>query len=191
MKINDSGMPEETYWNSLFDIPRIVDWLHLKNISDPIVEIGCGYGTFTIPVAQETRESLYAIDIEPTMIETTQRKILLAHVHNVQLILRDIIEQGTGLDSNSTGMVLLFNILHFHGQKDILEEATRILRPSGVIAIIHWRKDIETPRGPALHLRPDQKMILDSIAGLDLVFHGNTKFLEPYHWGMQLIKEKK
>ncbi len=47
MKVFDSGMPDEAYWNSLFDVPLIVDWLNLKNISAPGVEVGCGYGTFT------------------------------------------------------------------------------------------------------------------------------------------------
>jgi tRNA1(Val) A37 N6-methylase TrmN6 len=73
MKVNDSGMPEERYWNSLFDIPLIIQWIDLINVSGPIVEIGCGYGTFTLPVAKGTSEIVYALDIEPTMIETTHR----------------------------------------------------------------------------------------------------------------------
>ena len=48
MKVDDSGMPEEAYWNSLFDIEAIVDWLDLPKINiATIAEIGCGYGTFT------------------------------------------------------------------------------------------------------------------------------------------------
>lgn len=188
MKVNDSGMPDEAYWNSLFNIPLIIEWLNLKSISGPIVEVGCGYGTFTLPIAKKTKDKIYAFDIEPAMIETTQRHVQQAGIHNVQFFLRDIIDQGTGLKSNSVGMVMLFNILHFDKQRILLEEAYRILKLSGSIAIIHWRKDIETPRGPSLHVRPDQKIILDSIAGLDLHFNGNSKILEPYHWGMQLTK---
>lgn len=29
MKVDDSGMPEEAYWKSLFDMEGIVDWLEL------------------------------------------------------------------------------------------------------------------------------------------------------------------
>jgi SAM-dependent methyltransferase len=188
MKIDDSGMPEEFYWNSLFDIPLIVDWLHLKNISGPIIEIGCGYGTFTVPIAKGTTESIFSFDIEPTMIDATRRNLLQANIQTVQLIQKDILEEGTGITSYSSGMVLLFNILHFQERRRLLEESSRILQPGGIIAIIHWRKDIPTPRGPALHLRPDQKMILDSLAGLDLTFQGNCRILEPYHWGMKLRK---
>jgi ubiquinone/menaquinone biosynthesis C-methylase UbiE len=191
MKVHDSGMPEENYWKSLFDIPLIVDWLDLKSISDPIVEIGCGYGTFTVPIAKESRHTVYAFDIEPSMIENAKIKTEQAEVHNVQFIQRDILEQGTGLESGCAALVLLFNILHFTERRKMLEEGCRILKPSGVLAIIHWRKDIETPRGPDLSLRPDQPMILDSIAGLDVLFTGNSKLLEPYHWGMQFIKRPK
>jgi ubiquinone/menaquinone biosynthesis C-methylase UbiE len=191
MKINDSGMPEETYWNSLFDISLIIEWLDLKNVSGPIVEVGCGYGTFTLPIANNTKNKIYAFDIEPVMIETTQSYVQQAGIHNVQFIQRDIIDQGTGLDSDSVGLVLLFNILHFAERGIMLEEAFRILKPSGIIAIIHWRKDIATPRGPALHLRPDRQTTLDSITGLDLSIIGNDRILEPYHWGIQLIKGKK
>jgi SAM-dependent methyltransferase len=188
MKVFDSGMPEEVYWNSLFDIPRIIKWLDIKNIVDPIVEIGCGYGTFTIPIAEKTNNQVLAFDIDPSMIETTRKNVHQSGLSNVQFFPRDILETGTGLESNSIGMMLLFNILHFNERRAMLEEASRILKYSGVLAIIHWRKDIETPRGPLMHMRPDQEIILGSISGLGLHFHGNSKILEPYHWGIQLIK---
>ena len=191
MKVNDSGMPDEVFWNSLFDIPRIVDWLTLKNATAPIVEIGCGYGTFTVPIASVTQSEVYAIDIEPSMIETAQKHARQAGTRNVRFFLRDVIEEGTGLESGSAGMVLLFNILHFDKRGLLLEEASRLLKPNGVVAIVHWRKDIETPRGPSVHLRPDQHIILESIRGLDLFFNGNSTVLEPYHWGIQLIKRIK
>jgi ubiquinone/menaquinone biosynthesis C-methylase UbiE len=188
MKVNDSGMPDETYWNSLFDIPLIIDWLNLKDVNAPIVEIGCGYGTFTVSIAGATNNEVHAFDIEPSMIETAQKNIKQVGIRNVRFYLRDIIEEGTGLQPDCAGIVLLFNILHFEGRGLLLEEASRILKTNGVVAIVHWRKDIETPRGPSVHLRPDQQMILDSIRGLDLSLKGNGTILEPYHWGIQLIK---
>jgi SAM-dependent methyltransferase len=188
MKVDDSGMPDETYWNSLFDIPRIVDWLNLGNVDAPIVEIGCGYGTFTVPIAGATNTEVYAFDIDSSMIETAQKNTRRADIRNIRFSLRDIIEEGTGLESGTAGMVLLFNILHFNDKRVLLEESSRLLKPTGVVAIVHWRKDIETPRGPSVHLRPDQYTILDSVKGLDLCFNGNSTILEPYHWGIQLIK---
>jgi SAM-dependent methyltransferase len=191
MKVSDSGMPDELYWNSLFDIPLIVDWLDLKKVNAPIVEIGCGYGTFTVPIAGAVKTEVHAFDIELSMIERAQKNTKQARIRNVQFYLRDIVEKGTGLESGSAGMVLLFNILHFDGRSLLLEEASRLLRPNGVVAVVHWRRDIETPRGPSVDLRPDQQTILDSIRGLDLSLNGNGTILEPYHWGIKLINRTK
>ena len=189
MKVDDSGMPEEAYWNSLFDIEGIVDWLALSDKNATIVEIGCGYGTFTVPIAQKSAGKIYAFDIEPAMIEVAQENVRNAGLSNVTFSLRDVLEQGTGLESGSVDKVLLFNILHSSESRVFLAEAARILKQGGVVAIIHWRKDMPTPRGPAVDLRPDQGEILSAAAGLNLNFHGNSKILEPYHWGMQLSKD--
>lgn len=189
MKVDDSGMPEETYWNSLFDIEGIVDWLALSKKTATIVEIGCGYGTFTVPIAKKSAGEIYTFDIEPSMIEIARENVRKAGLSNVTFGLRDVLEQGTGLEPNSTDMVLLFNILHFSERRILLEETSRILKDGGIVAIIHWRKDIPTQRGPAINVRPDQGQILSASEGLNLNFHGNSRILEPYHWGIQLVKE--
>lgn len=188
MKVFDSGMPNEPYWNSLFDIDLVVKWLRLDEIEGPVVEIGCGYGTFTVPIARESGFDLYAFDIDPLMIGTAGRNVRTAGLTNVKFFQRDVVADGTAMKSGSVAMVLLFNILHFEDRRVLLEEASRILMRNGVAAIVHWRKDIETPRGPEISSRPDDEIILDSIDGLDLDFRGNSRILKPYHWGMQLVK---
>ena len=181
-------MPDEAYWNSLFEISKIVDWLEIEKLKDPIVEIGCGYGTFTVPIAKETRSKVLTYDIDPLMIAFAQNNVIAAGLTNVNFEERDVFDRGTGLESNSVGMIALFNILHFDQRRVMLEEAARILKPSGVAAIIHWRKDIETPRGPMISTRPDQDIILNAIEGLDLHLLSDSKIFEPYHWGIQLFK---
>lgn len=189
MKVEDSGMPEETYWSSLFDIDGILEWLAPYKKTAKIVEIGCGYGTFTVPLAKKLEGTIYTFDIESSMIEVARINTQKASLSNITFGLRDVLEQGTGLESDSTDMVLLFNILHFNEKRVFLEEASRILKNGGIVAIIHWRKDISTPRGPAMNTRPDKAQILRASEGLNLNYHGNSEILEPYHWGMQLVKE--
>ena len=189
MKIHDSGMPEEAYWNSLFDIEGIVNWLAISTKTSAIVEIGCGYGTFTVPVAGKLAGEMYAFDIEPSMIEVARENVRNAGLSNVTFGLRDVIDRGTGLEPTSTDMVLLFNLLHSSKRELLLKEASRLLKDGGIVAIIHWRKDIPTPRGPAIDVRPDQGQILSSSEGLGLHIHGHSRILEPYHWGIQLAKQ--
>jgi len=189
MKVDDSGMPEETYWKSLFDVAGIVDWLALSQKTATIAEVGCGYGTFTVPIAQRLKGEIYTFDIEPSMIEVVQKNAREAGLSNITFELRDVLEQGTGLERKSVDMVLLFNILHSSEKGVFLEEASGILKDGGIVAIIHWRKDIFTPRGPAMGVRPDRGQILSAVEGLNLNDRGNSKVLEPYHWGIQLVKE--
>lgn len=189
MKVNDSGMPDEEYWNSLFDVDEIVDWLALPTAhTSTVVEIGCGYGTFTAPIARKLLGQLVAFDIEPDMVECTRHNLAQNDCNNVHLYQRDIIDLGTGLDSDSVDMVLLFNILHFNDRRLLLQEAARILKPGGIVAIIHWRKDIPTPRGPIHSLRPSEQDILTAATGLSLISCGAARVLEPYHWGIKMSK---
>ena len=190
MKVNDSGMPNVAYWESLFDIEKIVDWVNPELFKKPVVEIGCGYGTFTIPIAKRLKEAkVITFDIELEMIEFTQQRIQEHGLTNIILVHQDVVEHGINQDSETCDAVLLFNILHFKERKQLLEEASRILSKDGFIFVIHWRSDIQTPRGPALDIRPSPEDILGDGRKIGLSIYGNIDILHPYHWGIKLRKE--
>jgi 2-polyprenyl-3-methyl-5-hydroxy-6-metoxy-1,4-benzoquinol methylase len=75
MQVGDSGMPDEAYWSSLFDMAGIVDWLVIPEGSN-VVDIGCGYGTFTVPVVKKQGCNIHAFDIDPLMIATAPLKTI-------------------------------------------------------------------------------------------------------------------
>ncbi len=66
MKLRDSGMPAEAYWEMLFDVPLILDRLGIDAQLADVAELGCGYGTFTVPIAQRIAGTLTTCDIEGT-----------------------------------------------------------------------------------------------------------------------------
>ena len=53
MKVRDSGMPAEDLWASFFNVDLILSELHINSEVNDLVEVGCGYGTFTIPVSKK------------------------------------------------------------------------------------------------------------------------------------------
>jgi SAM-dependent methyltransferase len=171
MKVRDSGMPEQTYWETLFDVPGILDRLRVDRTMDSVVEVGCGYGTFTVPVAQRITGTLHTFDIEPGMIATTSERLRMAGIHNAKLVQRDVLADGFDLAPASVDAVLLFNILHLENPTDLLRASAELLRPSGRVLVIHWRSDIPTPRGPDLSIRPRPEQIL--------VWANETGFLDP------------
>ena len=52
MKLRESEMPEETYWETLLDLNLILERLGVDRTLRNVMELGCGYGTFTLPVAR-------------------------------------------------------------------------------------------------------------------------------------------
>lgn len=119
-----------------------------------VVEVGCGYGTFTIPAAQQAIGPIYAFDIDAHMVASTVAKAQQMGLTNIVPVVRDVVAEGTGLPDESVGYVMLFNILHIETPEVLLREAHRILHGDGRLGVIHWRSDIPTPRGPSLDIRP-------------------------------------
>jgi len=190
MKIRESGMPDEKLWNTFFDIDLIFSELQINSQLTNIVEIGCGYGTFTIPVSKIIKGKVYAFDLEQEMIALTNEKLVNQKITNIELIERDIIKNTTGLSENSIDYVMLFNILHHEKPSELLDETYRILKTNGKVGIIHWRTDIETPRGPSLNIRTKPKDCIDWLEKSKFEILQEPKILKPYHFGLLAVKSQ-
>lgn len=187
MKMRDSGMPEETYWETLLDVPLILEGLGLSGLIGDVAELGCGYGTFTVPIARSIQGTLLALDVDPNMISRTRRRAEAARLGNVVCELRDVMQDGFGVETDSHEAALLFNILHCEHPRALLREAARIVRPGGWVLVIHWRHDPATPRGPALDIRPRPEQIMEwacsQLIGMEL--EGGVIDLPPWHYGLR------
>ncbi len=184
MKARESGMPEEDMWVTFFTPKEVLHKLGLPTSGD-VVDFGCGYGTFTIPAAQITSGMVHALDIDPEMVAVTEAKA--AALPNVRVYLRDFVADGSGLPDASVNYVMLFNILHAESPRILLHEALRVLVPGGKLAIMHWKYDPTTPRGPSLNIRPQAEQCRQwaEQAGFRLLEPGIVE-LPPYHYGMAL-----
>src|SRR6187401_2457735 len=103
MKIRESGMPDEPYWDSFFNPTCIVTKLDCTGPCGDVVEFGCGYGTFTIPAAQAVSGRVTALDIEREMIAVTREKARTARLTNVYAVVRDFAAEGSGLPECRAG----------------------------------------------------------------------------------------
>jgi len=182
MYLRESSMPPLAAWEALFDVERILDRFGLTG---EVAELGCGYGTFTLPLARRTASVVHAIDIDPAMIETVRSRAAAERLANIDVRLRDVTTQGFGLE-DCCDACLLFNILHGESPVELIREARRVLRVGGSLAVIHWRSDIATPRGPPADIRPTAQMIVAWAAeagGLELT--EGPFLLPPWHYGLK------
>ena len=185
--MRESGMPEEAYWETLFDVPLILDRLGIDARLRDVVEFGCGYGTFTVPVAKRVSGTLTTFDIDLAMVERTRARAAVAGAFNVLYVVRDLFAQGFGGEVASKDACLLFNILHCEDPVKLLAEAARVVRPGGVVLVIHWRHDPATPRGPSMDIRPEPGRIVEWAESTGLLeAEEATIDLPPWHYGLRL-----
>ncbi len=189
MKVRDSGMPDEEMWIGFFDPAKVLAVLGLDRGVQDLVEFGCGYGTFTLAAAGIAAGTVHALDIEPEMVEVVRQKCDEAGIANVRSEVRDFVAEGTGLADNSMDAALLFNILHHEEPVALMKEALRVLKPNGMLAVIHWNYDPTTPRGPAMEIRPRPEQCIEWGRKAGFRFHErNRYYLPPYHYGLLFKK---
>jgi SAM-dependent methyltransferase len=187
MKLRESGMPEEAYWETLFDVDLILDRLGVDAPFRNVAELVCGYGTFTLPVARRISGVIETFDIEPAMVERTRQRAEAEGLRNVICHLRDVMKDGFGSELDSKDACLLFNILHCEDPVRLLTAAARSVRPGGQVLVIHWRYDPATPRGPGMDIRPRPEQIASWAAQTELLKPSDDVIdLPPWHYGMRI-----
>ncbi|MBU1011347.1 MAG: class I SAM-dependent methyltransferase [Bacteroidetes bacterium] len=189
MKVRESGMPDEPVWSSFFEPEMVLKAMLVDEHIDDLCEIGCGYGTFTLPAARIIGGELFGFDIEAAMVAVVNQKLLAGRISNVRLAVRDVLKLTTGLESASIDYVMLFNLLHHDKPEELFGEAFRVLKQHGRLGILHWRSDIATPRGPDLSIRPSPERILQLFDNNQFAVEKPTFFIGKYHYGMVLQKQ--
>jgi len=184
VKIRESGMPEQKYWDSFFEPGQILDQLGVTAACCDLVEFGCGYGTFTIPAAQRISGTVRALDLEPDMVHATKELARSSGVDNIELLLRDFVADGSGLADQTVDYAMVFNILHVDNPLALLREAYRNLSDGGLLGIIHWIHDEKTPRGPPLSMRPSPEQCCSWAQAAGFHMEGQILDLPPFHYGL-------
>ena len=145
-KLND---PER-----LKDIPPdfILEKLNMKN-PGAVVDLGAGTGLFSIRFARMPGiEKVYALDIADVMVEYINENVSPLYPEIIPLSME---ESNIPLQDNIAGFLVMINLHHeLHEPLKLLEEAARVLKQGGKLAIVDWKKK-ETGHGPPVEKRCD------------------------------------
>ena len=191
MKLRESGMPEETYWESLFDVQMVLDRLGIDASLKDMVELGCGYGTFTLPVARRIAGVITTTDIDPDMVARTAHRVREEGLSNVVCRVADVLTDGFGVAPESQDACLLFNILHCENPVRLLNEGAKTVRQGGAVFVIHWRHDSATPRGPSMAIRPKPESITAWAEETQLLRRSSEVLdMPPWHYGIRFSRQK-
>lgn len=147
--------PERARWQSVEKFLELVrPWAGMS-----YADIGCGVGYFTLPVAERIGPTgrVYAVDIQPEMLEELARRASARGLSNILTV--RCTEREIPIASASIDVCCLANVFHELESPDVfLREIHRLLKPGGRVFVIDW-KAIETPVGPPLSERvPIEKL---------------------------------
>jgi ubiquinone/menaquinone biosynthesis C-methylase UbiE len=189
-------MPDADWWQALWPDPAKV--LAEMGVEPGMVTVDlcCGDGLFTVPLASIAKR-VYAIDIDPAMLDRARARVAMAGVANCELVVAD----ATTVDAvvpEPVDYVFLANT--FHGVPDQLGLARAVaamLKPKGQFGIVNWHRRprgetvvLEKPRGPKTEMRmePNHVAAIIKPAGL---FLNRMVDLPPYHYGVVFKKRRR
>jgi SAM-dependent methyltransferase len=122
-----------------------------------VVDLGGGFTTFTIGCAAAGMTAIIVDDFaDPAYVDKVESASRVHREHGVQLVTRDLIADGLGMEPRSIDIIASFDSLeHWHNSpKALLAEVVRALRPGGwfflgVPNALNLRKRIAVPFGRA------------------------------------------
>ena len=117
------------------------------------MDVGCGYGFFTIPAAQIVGEQgkVYAVDIDASAIDRLKRKTAEKGLKNV--ITKVAAGEETVFCDACADMVFYSTVLHdFRDPALVLRNAKLMIKPSGTLVNLDWKKK-SSVFGPPLRIR--------------------------------------
>lgn len=167
------------------DVATLIKNMKIKT-DDTIADIGAGSGYHVFKMAPLADKGLvYAVDIQPEMLEAIELKKKSKRVSNVETVLGSA--KGINLPKNSLDKVLLVDVYHeFSNPLEMIESIKNALKPNGLLFLIEYRG--EDPNVPIKKIHKMTKK--QSIAEMRAVGLKLKENIDNLPWQHCMIFEK-
>ncbi|MGF3522805.1 MAG: class I SAM-dependent methyltransferase [Candidatus Bathyarchaeia archaeon] len=145
------------------------------------VDVGCGEGFFAMLAAQLVGDKgkVYAVDSNAATIEKLKRGAAAKNLKNIHAEVGAA--EQTVFCNNCADIVFYSMVLHdFSDPAMVLQNAKSMLKPSGVLVNLDWKK-LQIPFGPPFQIRLSEQQAAELITQAGLTVE-NVKDAGPYHY---------
>jgi cyclopropane fatty-acyl-phospholipid synthase-like methyltransferase len=156
---------------------RVIDALQLKS-GMKVADIGAGTGYFSMRLAKVPGVSVFAVDIEPKMLEYLKQRAHAEHAMNVTTVLAGA--ASPNLPEPVDVILVVDTYHHLPNRPAYFRDLRKSLRPGGRIAIVDFRK--EAPEGPPAHFRFTPQQIQDEMKQAGYELQSAHDFLPRQHF---------
>ncbi len=162
----------------------------IGNLEGHILEVGCGPGFFTIPLAKAIvgKGTLDAIDTSPEMIKILKERLSTVDLP-VSRVVRTIVGDAERIYYPERSFDLIFLANTFHDLKDpkgFLVRMNRIMRPGGFAVNIDWSA-AESEFGPPAQIRISEEKSKKMFEDAHFVFVENL-YGGDFHYGQKFTR---
>ncbi|SDK36711.1 class I SAM-dependent methyltransferase [Sediminibacillus albus] len=122
------------------DIPpgQLLNMIPVKQ-GDAILDVGAGTGYMTIPAAKIVGGPVYALDLDPDMLQIIQSKARKDNVTNVKTLKGSM--EDIPLSEESIDIALASLVLHeIHPLSHSLQQIKQVLKPEGYFVCVELEK---------------------------------------------------
>jgi ubiquinone/menaquinone biosynthesis C-methylase UbiE len=140
----------------LVDKDKLFFLLPLKK-AQVLLDIGCGTGNYSIPIAERLGEKgiVHAIDPWKYGVNELKSKAKSKGISNINAIVGDA-SKRIPVENESIDVCLMATVLHDlvedNTYEGTMKEIKRTIRPAGKLVIIEFKK-IKPPPGPPMEIR--------------------------------------
>jgi ubiquinone/menaquinone biosynthesis C-methylase UbiE len=131
-----------------------------------VADFGAGSGVFTHAIADllERKGRVYAIDVQRDLLRRIKNEANRRNQPHVDVVWSDLEhEGGSKLADETTDFVLMSNILfQLQNRQTALQEAARILKPTGRLVIIDWSD-------PSVRVGPHRSQMITQEQAIELL----------------------
>ena len=151
------------------DVSTLIKNMKIKT-NETIADIGAGSGFHVFKMAPLAKNGLvYAVDIQPEMLEAIELKKRSKKVSNVETVLGS--EKSINLPKNSLDKILLVDVYHeFSYPAEMVESIKSALKPNGQLFLIEYRGEDSSVPIKKIHKMTEKQSIAEmEVAGFKLI----------------------
>lgn len=152
-----------------------------------VCDLGAGTGYYAVRMARlvGAEGKVFAVDIQPRMLELLGKRLDAAGIKNIQPVLGA--ETETNLPPDSQDLIILVDVYHeFSKPQEMLRSIRKALKNTGRLVLLEFRKE-----DPAVPIRLEHKMSLAEVkAELEPEGFRIEKVLDTLPWQHLIFLQK-
>ena len=155
------------------NLTKLIELLDLKS-GETVADIGAGSGVITFMMAEKVGDegTVYAVDIQPEMLDAIRTKAEKLGVDNVELVQGET--DDPKLPPGSTDLAVMVDVYHeFDVPFEMLSAIVDGLKIGGRVAFVEYRKE-----DPAIPILEVHKMTEEQVKREAAALDGRLKFIE-------------